>query len=253
MSKITVIALSALGAGLIPGTQELSINLHDYRSLSQAAAQLRLKTGWQIALEEPLWPPRAADPRALNLTTAKGNRVIPPNPDHLVLPALSLLKTSASAAAGALLAAWNRQNPAVCYKRTVYRDVVVLEPDSLVDASGKRSSARSILSAQVQIPAAARTPEDHLEALAQAIGKKMRVAVTVQTAAFGSGFNMAFVGEEKTKPIWGTGAPASGRAALLDFLQGSRTKAIWEVDCQVGVAPSSGECILSVMPLAPAP
>jgi hypothetical protein len=250
VKPINAIAALAMFPSLLvsQGPLEFAAEGSGYRSFADAVRRLREKTGWMLSVEEPIWPVRPLR-SAATVTDQQGRAEEPPVPDRIRVSIPSLRGPSARPAAiTALVDAFNLQNPGVEMRAETLGDMTVILPESIADSSGGRTPARSILSAEVQVPVAKRAPYEHLEALAEAIARQMNVGVDIDTAAMGFFFNWSYAGQYGAPAEWGTPL-RTVRLALLDFLSHSYTPTVWQVDCQVGVASSPGRCILSVIPL----
>lgn len=245
-----VIALACFPGLLVSQTlPEFVANISGYRSLAESVRRLREQTGWLVSVEEPVWPSRSV-PRAPTPTffDSKGRPEEPPDQDSIRITIPTLRGPSARPTAMArLVNAYNQQNPGLRMRADEFGDMTVVLPESLSDAKGGRVPARTILSAEVQIPVARRSPEDHMIALAEAIGAQMNIPVQVGTAAFGFRFNLGYAGQDGGPAEWGT-PPKTARLALLDFLKHSKTSTVWQVDCQLGVK-SPGRCVIGLTPL----
>ncbi len=245
-----VIALAILPASLVSQVlPEFVANISGYRSLAESVRRLREQTGWLVSVEEPVWPARSA-PRAPKATffDANGRPEEPPDQDSIRITIPTLRGPSARPTAIArLVNAYNQQNPGLEMRVDEFGDMTVILPESLSDAKGGRVPARTILSAEVEIPVEKRSPSEHMEVLAQAIAAQMNVPITVDDAAFGFRFNWGYAGQYGAPAEWGT-PPRTARLALLDFLKHSNTSTVWQVDCQIGVK-SPGRCVIGLIPL----
>ncbi len=234
LAQVCLFAATALA-------QDLSLNLQDHRSLAEGARRIREKTHWMICVEEPLRASKAASTAG----QPRDNRgAEPPARDKLQVTFASLRKRGdRPQALQQIVSAYNAQNPG---GDGPYRLESVASYQVLVPATG------SILSARIGVPRAARLAQDHLNALATAVSSQAGgTEVMVDTAAFGFRFNQAFHGNTDlaVKPFeWGVSNEVA-RNALAGLLNSSLTSTVWQVDCHVGIKPSVGHCILSVMPI----
>ena len=189
-STALVIALACFPALLVSQTlPEFVANISGYRSLAGAVRRLREQTGWLLSVEEPIWPARAVSSSGM-VRYLWGRAEEPPDQDSIRITIPTLRGPSARPTAIArLVGAYNQQNPGITMRTEEFGDMTVILPDSLSDGKGGRVPARTILSAEVQVPVAKRSPEDHVIALAEAIGGQMNIPVQVGTAAFGFRFN----------------------------------------------------------------
>lgn len=228
---------------------ELSVKLSGYRSLAEAVRRLREKTGWLISVEEPIWPV-AAQRSALTTTDPRGNSLQPPAQDIIRVDFPTLRGAAVRpAAVKILLDAYNQQNRGVAVRSMNLADHTVITICTLSPGTGATPEARLILSATAFVEPIERTPTQHVEALARSIGSQQGVQVDVDTAAFGFRFDSAYLGSpDGGQTRWGASG-SDARTALVNFLAMSRTSTVWQVDCQVGVTPSPGHCILSLIPL----
>ncbi len=251
-STILLSAAMLIPNFVIAQTPEFQINTAGYRSLRMAIYALCEKTGWHIAYEEPVWPPKiSGGPDAR--PTIDGIQVEPPQADRVQI-SIPTLRGSDGQAGGiaALLQAFNNQNSTVSYKMETLGDVTVLEADTMLDPTGSRVPAPLLLSKVIQIPTAQRTPLEHLEALTEAIQEQTGVPVKLDVGlgTWNSGFtgkNGPDTQRQDNLLNWGAQQQVA-RLALLDFLSRSKTTFTYQFACQVGIN-SPGECTLSLRPL----
>jgi hypothetical protein len=256
MYRAHIISASALlwSAALLFSQQPgLSLRVSQYHALGEAVRQLSAKTGWLISSEEPIWPALPQRSSA-SMADIHGGISQPPVPDTLRVDLPTLRGPNARFnAIKALVDAYNGQNRHVSIQAMTMGEITVLVPFMRVDATGKAVLAQSILSTNVFVPVAKRSPSGHVEALAQAISSQLGIPIDVDTAGFGFRFDAAYNGDPdggslESEAEWGT-AGTDARTALAAFLSHSKTSAFWQVDCQVGIQPSRGYCALSLSAL----
>jgi hypothetical protein len=130
----------------------------------------------------------------------------------------------------------------------------VFEADAVRNNAGAVVPARLILSTLVTVPAANRTPSEHLATLIDAIRAGMGPSprILLDTGLFPpdkdfTGRNGPWVQRKDQLFGWGTRSTETARLALVDLLSHSKTTFDWQVACQAG-NNSSGECTLSLRP-----
>jgi hypothetical protein len=138
-----------------------------------------------------------------------------------------------------LLSAYNAQNTSRAFKIENIGSRIIIVPER---------PAVALLSTPISIPVATRAPSEHVTELLKAVTAQSGIPTSLDTAAFGFQFDLGYSGKEHGISQWGaTSKPA--REALADFLDGSVTSTVWQLDCQVGITPTPGHCILSLMPI----
>jgi len=249
-----LIGANGFFALLVSQTSEFQATSKQIRSLRAVVWSLQQKTGWHICVEEPVWDTRATAGAGVR-TTFYGDQVEPPDADVLQLSVPTLRGAAAKPAAlTSLLTAFNAQNNSVRYKTESLSDFTVFEADTVRNAAGSMVPARLILSTQIAIPVAQRTPSDHLAVLIQAIQSNMPFSprILLDTGLLPidkdfTGKNAPGVQPKDYLFSWGTASPQTGRAALVSLLSISKTTYDWQVACQIGIN-SAGECTLSLRP-----
>lgn len=242
MGRLSVLVVFIAIFTALVRAEDVGFNLSQHRALAESVRQLRLKTGWIISLEEPVWP-KAAQRNSESRTNIHNSISQPPNPETLHVSLRNLSEPNArSVVIQQLVDTYNQQNPQMSMQIRKMGDVAVLLPYAVA----REAKPQLILSTIVSVPIERRTPTDHMIALAKAISEQIKVPIDIDTAGFGFRLDGAYTGDsDNIFTEWGV-TSTEARVALADFLEQSATPTYWQVDCQVGVQPSPGFCFLSL-------
>jgi hypothetical protein len=238
--------------------------------LERAADALQQRYGRPITYEDPIWR-WAGDYNVLGAGRS-GNQVMVPKTHTLVMPGGLTPATTPTLGVAELtrvLDAYRAQNPERARFHVVESGMwLQIIPAEARDEAGAFEPAGSLLDTLISVPAASRTPSEHLIALCQTITSANPEHLTVQPntdPTVGSPFDREFaangymlrgplrmVGEpdndDDERPYilteWGTAA-VTARGALMDLMTRAGTTLTWRLKCE----PAGSTCYLNVQPL----
>jgi hypothetical protein len=148
-----------------------------------------------------------------------------------------------------VVASFNASNPDLSYEMLQNPAGFVLVPTKRAQATVQlAATSRTVLDEQISVPIAARSPFDHLSAIAAALSARLSFTVEASTPLM-MGFDRIFADAEGGSLTWGTSAVVSARNALMSLLEKSSTTMSWKLNCQPPSKSEKAFCVLNVGPL----
>lgn len=171
-----------------------------------------------------------------------------------------------AALVGKILDAYHAQNDGVGFQLLTSRYGLHIVPALVNGADGRLVPGGSLLDTVITIPRESRVPEDHVQALSDAVNAsaatKMQAVPNLQfmqdfapggTVCPSGGMSFADYPGAPQPPgacsfEWGAVA-VPARQALIDLLEHSSTTMTWKLLCQSSAQPQDRTCFLDVEPL----
>ncbi len=170
-----------------------------------------------------------------------------PKPQTFSIPLSAASERDLTIALNQIVEAYNRQTSGTRFRVLTSRFGYHIVPAEAHDSGGNLAPASSLLDSRIYVPPAVRTPLEHLQAFAVAVGAATGLALNASAfPASGSprGFNQTF-GPLNSHFSWGVQSMIA-RDALIDLLSRSTQGLSWRLYCQAALLPDGRSCALNI-------